>query len=318
MDKVMFLIVQCHFPCCCDIFCLCVAGLFVNSTSSLADKFLLNKYPLDVTPADWTFYINALIYFWQSLWLVYGVAMTLRRTPNGHYFYREFPVLPPILYVVFSFSLACNVSWLLIWDREYMEVALVFINLMTCTLYICLVVSLRRLNECGPHMTQCGLQRDIWLMRIVCCNGLAMFASWGSVAAMFNFAVVLTHGTGPNLTAGSTVSLSLFSLEILVWWGFDNFVFEKLLRYLYTPYIVIIISLIGILSKNWDPENANKLFVAVLLTLVCVLFVVKIILSVHRHRTRPLYAMRLSYVNLLKPQAAYEIRHLLNNEPPAS
>ena len=293
----------------------------MNGSGSLAEKFLLNKYPLDVTPADWTFYINALIYFWQLLWLVYGVSMIVRKTPNGYYFYREFPVLPTILYVVFAFSLACNISWLLIWDREYMEVALVFINLMTCTLYICLIVSLRRLNDCGPHMLQCGLSRDVWLMRVVCCNGLAMFASWGAVAAMFNFAVVLTYGTGPNLSVGSTVALALFSLEICVWWTFENFVFEKLLRYLYTPWLVLVISLVGILSKDWSAANHNKVFVAVLLALVGLLFLSKVLLSVYRHYTRPLFTTPLTLINPLKApphRRAYEIRHLLNNEPPAS
>ena len=48
--------------------------------------------------------------------------MTCRRNEAG-YLYRAYPVIPPILYVVFSFSLACNISWLLIWDREYMEVS---------------------------------------------------------------------------------------------------------------------------------------------------------------------------------------------------
>ena len=292
-----------------------IAGLFINNTGSLAEKFLLNKYKLDVTPADWTFYINALIYFWQSIWLGYGVSMVCRKTPNNVYFYREFPIIPPILYVVFSFSLACNISWLLIWDREYMEVALVFINLMTCTLYICLVVSLRRLNEFGPYLAHNRMFMDIWLMRVVCCNGLAMFASWGSVAAMFNFAVVLTYETGADPSAGSTVSLALFSLEICAWWVFDNFVFEKLLRYLYTPYIVLIVSIIGILSKNWDPSKPNAVVVVLLLSTVCILFIVKVILSIYRHYKYPFYA---SIKESNSTKYTYEIRHLLNHQPPRS
>ena len=272
---------------------LCLAGLFVNSTGSLAEKFLLNKYKLDVTPDDWTFYFNALIYFWQALWLVYGIFMLFLQVPLSRhrfvYFYREFPVIPPILYVVFSFSLACNVSWLLIWDREYMEVALVFINLMTCTLYICLVVSIRRLKEFAPHMVQTGLRRHVWIMQVVCCNGLAVFATWGTVAAMFNFAVVLAYGTETDQGAGSTVALALFLLEILVWFAFDMFLFEAALRYLYTPYVVIIVSLIGILTKNYSATNSNTVIVLVILILVSLLFVVKVLLSVYRHRSRPLY-----------------------------
>jgi hypothetical protein len=282
---------------------------------SLSDKFHLSEYSMDVTPADWTFYINALIYFWQSLWLTYGVTMVCRKTENG-YFYIEFPIIPPILYVVFSFSLACNISWLLIWDRKYMEVALVFINLMTCTVYICLIVSLRRLNEYGPYMARQNLHRDIWLMRVVVCNGLAMLASWGTVAAMFNFAVVLTYGTGARKDVAATVSLAIFTLEIASWWIFDNLVFERLLRYLYTPYIVLIYSIIGILHKNWNSANvsANNILVAILLVITSVLFIIKIILSIYRHRKYPMFVVPES--KLKRPQIAFEIRHLLNHEPP--
>ena len=226
------------------------------------------------------------------MWLCYGISMLFLRVPLSRsryvYFYREFPVIPTILYVVFSFSLACNVSWLLIWDREYMEVALVFINLMTCTLYICLVVSIRRLKEFAPHMIQLGLRRHVWIMHAVCCNGLAVFATWGTVAAMFNFAVVLAYGTGTEQVAGSTVALALFSLEILVWFAFDMFLFEAALRYLYTPYIVLLISLSGIVTKNYG-TNSNSHFVLVILILVALLFIVKILLSIYRHHKQPLY-----------------------------
>ncbi len=57
----------------------------------------------------------------QAAWLSYGVSLICRRTPDGP-IYVLFPILPPILYVVYSFALACNVAWLLIWDKQYMEV----------------------------------------------------------------------------------------------------------------------------------------------------------------------------------------------------
>ena len=267
-----------------------------------------------MTPADWTFYMTALIYFWQSVWITYGVFTICRKTEYG-YMYIAFPVLPPILYVVFSFALACNISWLLIWDREYMEVALVFINLMTCNLYICLVVSLRRLNEFGLLMVRQKLTRDIWFMRILVHNGLAMFATWGTVAAMFNFAVVLTYRTGAEAEVGSTVSLAIFTLEIIAWWIFDNFVFEKLLRYLFTPYIVILVSIAGILSKNWNPQAPNCLFTMALFGLVALLSIIKTVLSLYRHFKHPLFSTKPKY---RRPMVSFEVRSLLeaqDNKP---
>ncbi|ELT95286.1 hypothetical protein CAPTEDRAFT_97992 [Capitella teleta] len=287
------------------------AGLFTNSTDGLAEKFYLEKYKLDVTPAEWTFYQAALIYFWQSLWLTYGVFSICRRTGDS-FLYTMFPVMPPILYVVFSFSLACNVSWLLIWDKEYMEVALVFVNLMSCTLYICLVVSLRRLNEFGELLYSYDLMREVWINRILVQNGLAMFAVWGTVAAMFNFAIVLTYRTGADQGVASTVSLSIFIIEIMVWWIFDNFVFEKYFRYLFTPYFVLLVSIAGIIAKNWDPEKMNAIFTLLVFATVAVLTIVKITLSCWRHKHRPLYVNSAQHYD--RPCSTFEVRGLLHEQ----
>lgn len=287
----------------------CVSGLFLNNSLGFSEKFYLTKYSLEVTPADWTFYLSAIIYFWQLLWITYGVTSVCRTTDVG-YVYRAFPVLPPILYVVFCFALACNISWLLIWDREYMEVALVFINLMTCNLYICLVASLRRLNDYGGIMMRIDREKDIWLVRILVHNGLALFATWGTVASMFNFAVVLTYRTGAKLEVGSTVALAIFTLEIIVWWVFDNFVFEKLLRYLFTPYIVILFSIAGIISKNWNPQKSNSIFTVSLFGVVVLFTCIKIVLSIYRHFTRPIFGRKHDY---LRPMVSYEARHLLDS-----
>ena len=276
------------------IILLYVTGIISNSSNSFAETFYLDKYELEVTPADWTFYLSALSYLWQLAWICYGIY-TVCKTVDDGYMYRVFPVLPPILHVVFSFALACNISWLLIWDREYMEVALVFINLMTCNLYICLVVSLRRLNEVGTAMAKENLHAHIWLVRILVHNGLAMFATWGTVATMFNFAVVLTHRTGAELDVGGAVSFAIFTLEILVWWIFEHCVFEKALRYLFTPYIVVLVSIAGIISKNYNFDSPFSIFTLVLFGLVALFGVIKLILSAYRHYKYPMFDCRARY-----------------------
>ncbi len=294
-----------------ETFSSSLAGLFVNNTIKLSEKYNMEKYKMEVTPADWTFLLSALIYLWQGVWLAYGLSMFCRKTTEGP-LYLVFPVLPPILYIVYSFSLACNVAWLLIWDKEYMEVALIFINLMTCTLYICLVVSIRRVNEFGHLMIRHKLMRDIWAMRVIVQNGLGLYAAWGTVASVFNFAIVLTFGTGlsgDRQAVGSTVSLIIFTLEIFAWFIFDNFVFEKPLRYLFTPYSVIVISLVGILSKNWDPTKRNAIYTAALLGMVILMSILKMILTTWRHYKKPIFSNKPQ--NYRRPIVSFEVRNLL-------
>lgn len=209
------------------------------------------------------------------------------------------------------------------------QVALLFVNLMSCTLYVCLVVCLRRLDQfCRQFANSSSsffsssavtgsisvvptlasgsstvppvatmttpavdpdFRRDIWMVRLVVQNGLAMFAMWGTVASMFNFAVVLTYRTGARQSVSSSVALSIFTLEIIIWWIFDNFVFEKYFRFLLTPYVVLILSIAGITSKNWDPANGNAVYTLVLFCLVVLLTGAKVALLVWRQKNRPLY-----------------------------
>jgi hypothetical protein len=167
---------------------------------------------------------------------------------------------------------------------------LLFVNLMSCTLYVCLIVSLRRLHQFWHSNSPLAVEvsRDIWIVRLLVQNGLAMFAMWGTVASMFNFAVVLTYRTGARQDISSTVALSIFTVEILAWWILDNFIFERYMRYLVTPYVVLLLSISGILSKNWDPQTANAVYTMVLFLLVIILTAAKLTLLVWRHKYRPL------------------------------
>ena len=173
-------------------------------------------------------------------------------------------------------------------------------------------MSLRRLYEFGDLMVRQKLTRDIWLIRIFVHNGLAMFATWGTVAAMFNFAVVLTYGTGAKLEVGSTVALAIFTLEVVAWFIFDNFVYEKLLRYVFTPYLIIIVSITGILSRNWNPNKPNSIFTLSLFTLVCILAVIKTCLVVYRHYKYPLFCPEVHQYR--RPVVSFEVRNLLETQ----
>jgi len=292
-------------------------GLFVNQSMSLSDKYNLHKFQLDVTPAEWSFMQTGVIYLWQGIWLGYGVSLICRQTPEG-YVYVLYPVLPPILYIVYSFSLACNVAWLLIWDKEYMEVALIFINLMSVTLYICLGISMRRLSEMGHDMVRNKLTKDMWTIRLLVQNGIGFYAAWGTVAGIFNFAIVLTYRTGlgdgsagDEEEVGSTVSLIIFSLLILSWFILDVFIFEESLRYLVMPYIATLISIIAIISKNWNPNNRNAIFTLLLCCATFVLTIVKCSVSGWRHYNKPIYSQTKKY---RRPLVNVEGRNLLQEQ----
>ena len=273
-------------------------GFYRSNTRTVADRYYLEKYYTEMTPAEWTLYVASVIYVWQAVWLMYGLTTFFGRVDGGH-FYSVFPVLPPILYIVFSFSLACNISWLLIWDREYMEVALVFINLMACTLFICLIITLKILDKFGNKFAAQNRGREIWLIRILVHNSLAMFATWAAVVAIFNFTVEIIYPTGADQSVGSTVSLAFFTMEILTFWLCDIFVFDNLLRYLLSPYVVLLISLFGICQNNWDPRKVTSICTTSLLALSILLTVIKTILMIHRHKIAPVFTSKRHHSRLV-------------------
>ena len=174
---------------------------------------------------------------------------------------------------------------------------------------------MRRLNEYGHFMVRSKLEKDVWLVRILVQNGLGFYATWGGVASIFNFAIVLTYRTGltpKRQEVGSTVSLIIFTLEIFSWFILDNFVFEQTLRYLYTPYIAILVSLIGIISNNFDPSKRNSLYTASLLGAALFLTVSKFLLSAWRHHKRPIYSN--TSQKYQRPMMSFEARNLLEQQ----
>ena len=63
----------------------------------------------------------------------------------------------------------------------------------------------------------------------------------------------------------------------------DIYFFEKYLRYTFSPYLQLTIALSGILSKNWDPNQAAPIFTLSLLIIgPGIMFITKIISTVYR------------------------------------
>ena len=63
----------------------------MNNTIKLSDKFNLDQFDMEVTPADWTILMISFIYLWQGVWLCYSVALLCRKV-DEEYHYVIYPV----------------------------------------------------------------------------------------------------------------------------------------------------------------------------------------------------------------------------------
>ncbi|KAL3836105.1 hypothetical protein ACJMK2_021558 [Sinanodonta woodiana] len=256
--------------------------LFLSNQANLSDK-----YYLEITPAGWTFSIWGFIYAWQALWLLYSFILIFRKTPLGPaYLYPQ--VLPCSFLAVYILNMFLNIGWLFLFDREIIEAALADIFMMSVTLYICLFLTYRAFDQNVVQLIKEGRRYDIWFIRILVHNGLAIYATWVSIATLLNLAHTLTyrsaHDIGQNIA--STISLAVLSAEILVFYISDLVFLDRYARYTVTPYLVLVVALSGCISKNYVAGARNSIYLAVLLAVAATMTVVKLVALIYRHITQ--------------------------------
>ncbi|XP_052237688.1 uncharacterized protein LOC127848998 [Dreissena polymorpha] len=262
-----------------------IPGLFENETGDISDAFYLS-----CTPAGWTFaVIWATIYVWNMIWFVYALTTVCRRDDNGHYIY-QLNLLPPVFFISFIINNIVVVTWLFLWDRLYLNWALLVIAFTPLTLYICLFISFRQLYRKLNVLSQAGAKKDIWLTRIFVQNGMAFFATWVSIATLLNFAIVLTYYWSVEMQVSVSIALGILSFEIIAWFLLDTFAIDKFVRYTVTPYIVVVVALVGSVLKNFDlnVNYRNSIFLVTLLAVVGVLLLLKLVIMFIRAGRRPI------------------------------
>ncbi|XP_064594371.1 uncharacterized protein LOC135461289 [Liolophura sinensis] len=247
-------------------------GIFKNTVGNISDLFYL-----EITPSSWTFSIWGFIYAWQVLWLVYAFTLICRRGKSG-YLYVSPGVLSPWFLFCFTLSTLFVIAWLFVWDNLIVEAAFATLLGATLTSHAALCFGYWRMKNIKSDLVEQSRSIDIWLKQILVLNGVAFYNTWISIATCLNFATLLTYtGWSPvPQGAASTAALGLLMAVIFMWFIFKNFLFERHLRFTYSPFIVLHVGLAGSLDKNWDRNNGNSLLTAMILAVVVVLFVISL------------------------------------------
>ena len=229
-----------------------------------------------------------MIYAWQVAWLIYGISTIFRKTSYG-YLYVAPGHMHPSIYMVFSLNLLANIAWLLLWDRMLPAYALIMLVLSMITLYVCLGISYRRLHARGNVLKREEHMNDVWLVRILVQNGLAIYATWVTIATLLNLCVVMAYVGTVSQHVASTVCLSILLLLIVVWFFLDNFLWDVYVRYTVTPYFVFVFALIGTLVAHWNVDGSNSALTAFMLATSCAGAVAKCAIMLLRHIRHPIF-----------------------------
>lgn len=260
--------------------------VFKNKTGDLSDYFYTA-----ITPAGWTFSIWGVIYTWQALWVIYTVINICRKAPSGEPAYSNPAFIPWSLFLLASATSGLGIAWLISFDRLELEVAFTCLILYSLGTYASLLVSYRALDQASPELAQQGRIKDIWLTRGLIHNGVAMLATWVSVATVLNLAMVLTYSGDKiaSVEGAATAGLTVLTLEVALFAATDLLLLDRWTRYTLTPYAVLIVAFTGSIAKNYEAGARNSVFTIVLLAASCLLAIIKLVLTFFRHGNRPHY-----------------------------
>ncbi|XP_072307463.1 uncharacterized protein [Eucyclogobius newberryi] len=253
-------------------------------TQNIEDVLL--KYSTPFTPELWIFFLWDFIYFWMLAMYLYFISGLCRRTAYD-WMYTTPAALPYGFHVCLITNLCLDITFLFLFDREVLFSAMVISGLMTATDYTLLFFSCHGLKIYGAWLNKYH-KIDLWLYRILVQNGVALYATWGTLSTLLNLTIYLQHQTGTSRCDCATMSQLLLLTLIFVWFLFENFYFDEHVRYIFTTYPVVILWLsanIAILS----PGTHNFFFGVFILITVSLLFLAHVVLVSWKHHKRPLY-----------------------------
>ncbi|XP_021468714.2 uncharacterized protein LOC110530175 [Oncorhynchus mykiss] len=176
-------------------------GPFHWSTGNIS-----RKYETDITPSGWTFSIWGLIYTWLALMVMYIISLIYRGS-------WTLSVLLCGFYLSWIVNMALNMTWLLLWDQEQVTAALIVMATIAVTYYSVGFFSCYGLSVYGAWLSQ-NHPWDLWCIRLLVQNSIALYSTWTTIATLINFTLVLDL-SGVARSTAATVSLCILLVEVI-------------------------------------------------------------------------------------------------------
>ncbi|XP_028290449.1 uncharacterized protein LOC114454296 isoform X4 [Gouania willdenowi] len=218
------------------------------------------------------------IYFLLGLW----------RRNAYEWMYTTPAVLPYGFHVFFIINFCLNVMWLFLLDREWLLSLLITSMLLMLTTYMMLFLSCQGLKVYGAWLSKYH-NKDLWLLRIIVQNGVAVYATWATLSSLLNMTIYLQHRTETPTCDCALLALLLLLMELLGWFLLENFYLDEHVRYILTIYPVVTLWLTGVLRNFESSDTQVYTFAAFILAISVILFVVRVVLVTWRHQKKQLF-----------------------------
>jgi len=257
-------------------------GIFSQSVGNVSDK-----YEVYITPPGYIFTIWAVIYFWLLLGLAYALSQLCRRAESGGPVYLTPVTLPTLFWLVYITNQVLNVGWLFIWDQELLTGSAVMLAMVMLTNWLSFAILHRRLYLAVTSLEP-PCRREVWALRIIFHNGLAVYVAWTSIAFLIALDVALVYGAEASNSVVSSVLLGVLAAGIVLWLVLELTVLDKYTRYTVTPGFVFVWALAGVFDKSYHTApDATPALMAVALAVASAALAVRLVtLAVFAWRDR--------------------------------
>lgn len=229
------------------------------------------KYYIEFDPAPWAFHIWKLVNAWTVVWILYTLS---------HIFRKRVPdVLSPLFFVFFTLATVSNMAYTQFMSWDIIKVTTGFNFALVVFLYASLASSYAGLYKQRYFIRQF----DFWVIHLLVNNGIAVYATWVTVAGLRSLAVAMTYIHGIKQELAVTITLGILALSIVVWFILENTIFKEDLLYTLTIYPVLIWVMVASVILNFNPvSRLNASIMEAILAISCTFFIGRILLVVWR------------------------------------
>jgi len=259
-------------------------GLFNKSVDNLMDEA-----GIDMVPASWIQWYWVVIATWQWIWIIYFGINICRKGINEEPLVISPTLISLTVLMLFNLTNALNITGLFLWDNDFGNGGLVCMSLMMLFLWVALFSTFANLHQNLPLLDVNDLRKEKWYIRIFLQNGLAMYATYCTTVFFFQLDTVIKQSD--NLVSyidSTTIFFSVLIAVVVIYFILDITFFDRWLRYIFTPYVTVILVFSSIIDRNWGASwlrnYRNPALIASALGVVIIFTLTKIILTIGRRK----------------------------------
>ena len=126
-----------------------IPGWFLNNGTGSVSRL----YPTEIAPAGWTLTVWEVIHIFEGMFHLYVLTSLVRRNVQGPV-YRNPVLITPAMLLLYGFVVALDISWVFVYDRQYVPAACGINALMPIALCTLLVLHHRKVDQNGFSMKQ--------------------------------------------------------------------------------------------------------------------------------------------------------------------